>query len=190
MADQRAIAFEDRTVVVKTMDDRYTVSDCPQEPTHYEVLQRRNSTRCAGMGVSGTPIREVTADARKRYGNCAVLAWDGDIVVGISTFFPVEDLSERKAYGWDMMEAYLGTGTLAVASCVLCSLSGHQYRGKGIGRAMAKQMIEWAKQRAYRQIGVFEVTSGLTTSHWEDACRPPMPFWQRLGFSVVGVRER
>jgi len=83
---QRTIVFHGHTIAIRMMDDRCIVSDCPQEPTHYEVLKWRNSTLCAGMGISGTPVREVTAAAREQYGNCAVLAWDGDVVVGILTF--------------------------------------------------------------------------------------------------------
>jgi GNAT superfamily N-acetyltransferase len=185
----RTIAFDDKDIAIQLMDDRYTVNDCPQEPTHVDVLRTRNATWCGAMGVSDRPIREVTTTARREHGNCAVLAWDGDLVVGILTFFPVEDLVERQAHGWEMMEPSLGTGTLAIASCVLCSLGGHSYRRRGIGRAMGEQAIDWAREQGYRQVGVYQVPSGLTTIHWQDACRPPMPFWRKLGFEVAGTAE-
>jgi GNAT superfamily N-acetyltransferase len=183
------LAFDDVEIVIRMMDERYIVNDCPQEPTYVDVLRGRNSTWCGAMGVSGRPIREVTAAARQKYGNCAVLAWHGEVVVGIMTFFPVRDLYERQAMGWEMMEPDLDTGTLAIASCVLCSLGGHRYRRRGIGRAMAQEAVGWARAQGYRRVGVYQVPSGLTTIHWQDACRPPLPFWRKLGFAVAGTAE-
>lgn len=186
--NEKSIAFDDKTIVIRLMDNRYIVNDCPQQPEYLETLRKRNGTHCECMGVFShrtPPVRDVIEDARNRHGNCAVIAWDGDWVIGILTFFPVEDLVARKAKGWKYMEPYCNTGTLAVGSCVLCSLAGHEYRKKGIGRAMAELMIEWAQKAGFRQVGAFLVNSGLASMDWRDHCRPPKPFWGKLGFSVL-----
>jgi len=191
MPAEKKIAVGDRTVSVRMMDDSYIVSDCPQRPEHVETLRQRNGRHCACMGVfsSRTPcVREVIEDARERHGNCAAIAWDGDTIVGILTFFPVEDLIERQARGIEEMVPYRDSKTLALGSWVLCSLEGGEFRGKGIGRAMAEMMIEWAQESGFERIGAFYVPSGLATIHWRDNCRPPKPFWEKLGFSVVSKR--
>ncbi len=188
MATEKRIEFEEKVVSVRMMDESYVVSSCPQEPAQIATLRQRQGVWCRCMGVfpdRTPPVREVIEHAHRTHGNCAVIAWDGDWVVGILTFFPVEDLVERKAYGWEQMKPYIGQKTLGLGSCVLCSLGGHEYRRKGVGRAMAELMIEWAQEKGCKQIGAFAVESGLATMHWKDSCRPPKPFWERLGFAVV-----
>jgi len=189
MVSEKRVEFGEKTVSVRMMDESYVVSDCPQEPVQVTSLRQRRGVWCRSMGVfpgRTPPIRDVVEHAQKAHGNCAVIAWDADRVVGILTFFPVEDLVDREAYGWEQMMPYIVQDTLAVGSCVLCSLAGDEYRGKGIGRTMAELMIEWAQSRGKKRIGVFAVESGLATIHWKDSCRPPKPFWEKLGFSVVG----
>jgi hypothetical protein len=110
-------------------------------------------------------------------------------VVGILTFFPTPDLIERQAMGWEKMVAFQDPQTLAVATCVLCSLSGHEYRRKGIGTAMVELAIEWAASHGFKRIAAFDVPSGMVEMDWGHPCRPPKPFWEKLGFSVIAKQE-
>ncbi len=190
--NDKTVVFDDKTVSIRLMDDDYIVNDCPQQPERVETLKKRNGVWCACMGVfpKRTPsVKEVALGAKSRHGNCAIVAWDGDWVIGILTFFPTEDLIERKADGWEQMVPHKDTGTLAVATCVLCSLDGHQYRRKGIGLAMAELAIEWAASHNFERIAAFDVPSGITNLSWGHPCRPPKPFWEKLGFKVVGKQE-
>jgi len=56
-------------------------------------------------------------------------------------------------------------------------------------RAMAEQAIEWAKGRAYRQIGVFEVTSGLLPCSGRARAARLSPSGKTLGFWITGAKE-
>jgi len=51
-------------------------------------------------------------------------------------------------------------------------------------------MIEWAAEARFERVGAFRVGSGLATMNWRDACRPPKPFWEKLGLAVVGTGPR
>jgi GNAT superfamily N-acetyltransferase len=190
----RRIEVDGKEIVVKMMDDDYIVSDCPQEPMEAAKLRQRNGTLCACMGIVGRPIREVMAETRLRHGNAAVLAWDGQTVVGIMTFFPADELAARHAatfrgdaLDWNSVSEWTTGRTLAIATCVLCSLAGVKYRRRGIGTAMVDLTLAWARDRGYARAGVFGVPSGLVTEHWRDTCQPPRPFWERFGFRTVAV---
>lgn len=179
------------TVSVRMMDDDYIVSDCPQGPEHIATMRKRHSY-CACLGT-GTCIREATTEARNKYGNCAVTAWDenypdGKYLIGLMTFFPVEVLVERNAQGRDMMVPYQDGSTIAVGNCLFCSLWGWHYRRKGIGTAMAELMVDWAKEAGFKRVAAIDVPAGNPVS-WGHHCRPPRPFWEKLGFRVDGKKQ-
>jgi predicted GNAT family acetyltransferase len=79
-------------------------------------------------------------------------------------------------------------GVLVVVNLAFCSLSGHQFRGKGIGTAMVNMMITWAREKGWRAIEVYGTTGGLFPWDWLDACIPPRPFWEHRGFTVFKQR--
>ena len=79
-------------------------------------------------------------------------------------------------------------GTFVVVNLAFCSLGGHEFRRKGVGRAMVNMMIAWARENGWRRIEVHDVTGGLFPWDWLDACIPPRPFWERMGFTVFNQR--
>ena len=123
---------------------------------------------------------------RDTYGNAAVIAWDGDIALGHIIFVPKAEARRWKMLYHERMPRSPGDDrTLVVEAVGLCSVGGQKYRGRGIGKAMAQMMIDWASQNGWARLQIFGAPSGLFPGHWRDSCMPPKPFWEKLGFGVV-----
>jgi len=124
---------------------------------------------------------------RNRYGNAAVIAWDRDTVLGHIIFVPKLEARKREMLFRERMPLSPDDDmTLVVQAVGFCSIGGHEYRGHGIGRAMAELMIEWAIANGWLKFQIFGVPSGLFPGHWMDSCMPPKPFWQKFRFKVIG----
>jgi GNAT superfamily N-acetyltransferase len=122
---------------------------------------------------------------RDTYGNCAAIAWHGETVLGHLVFLPRAVARERRATGWEHFgPAGEDEGTLVVVSLAFCSLSGHEFRGKGVGKALVATMLDWARATGWRRVEVYGTGVGLFPSDWLDACIPPRPFWEGRGFTA------
>lgn len=139
------------------------------------------------------------------YGSCAVIARDGDRIVGQLRFYPkaicnmtaagpglclqqmfpngpAEDLVEREFPPVDR----LGDKTLFVH----CLMTGspqqddNPYQRKGLGSRMVRALVQWARQRgwsaveanAYADLPCLYAVTG----------QAGRAFWEKLGFAVVG----
>ena len=71
-----------------------------------------------------------------------------------------------------------------VINLAFCSLSGHEFRGKGIGKALVGIMLDWASENNWRRVEVYGTGTGLFPAEWYDHCIPPRPFWEGRGFTV------
>jgi hypothetical protein len=137
------------------------------------------------------------------YGSCGILAWDDDDVVGCVRFFPqalldmmgVESLcmQQKPPYGIhpDVLEMDFPTADeakrkpLRVNCMMTCppSQKEYSYRRKGVGSAMIRELISWAREnkwssvtaKAYNDLNaIYEITG-----------QAGRMFWEKLGFSVV-----
>jgi GNAT superfamily N-acetyltransferase len=88
-----------------------------------------------------------------------VVACEGDTVVGSAKMGP-----NRPGRG-----AHVATASFMVDP-------GH--RGRGVGRALAEHVVDWARQEGYRSIQFNAVVE--TNTH-------AVRLWQALGFTVVGT---
>jgi GNAT superfamily N-acetyltransferase len=134
------------------------------------------------------------------YGTCAIVACDGEMVVGQLRFYPKvvramhggylclqQDPPAGPADGFadnDFPElAAIEDKTLSVN----CMMTGsdqqaeNPYQRKGIGTRMAKTLIQWARANGWEHIEaealediplVYDVTTGYT-------------FWEKLGFHIA-----
>lgn len=137
------------------------------------------------------------------YGACAIVARDGDTIVGQLRFYPkavcgmegAGDLCLQQDWpaGPDDRFAEKDFPSLEKIEdktlSVHCMMTGspHQkrnpYQRKGIGLQMGRKMIDWARGRGWRAIEamsfedlpiVYEITGGAGHT-----------FWEKLGFSLV-----
>lgn len=143
----------------------------------------------------------------RTYGSCAVLARDGEAVVGTLRFYPKAlcPPARFEAYGVclqqprpdgppeDMASAHmppveeLSDKTLFVHCLMLAADAAGRpsYRRRGIGRRMALRLMEWAGGRgwaaveasAYEDLDIVYSLTGVAGKS----------FWAGLGFSVAEV---
>jgi len=187
MIEPRVIDADGKQVVVMLMDDSWAFNQCvsahPFKPGHGVVWS--HDQNCTRLPVPGDELPGFMSEMRSTYGNCAVLAWHGEILLGHVVFLPKAVARERKATGWEHFgETNADAGTLVVINLAMCSLSGHEFRRKGIGKALVQIMFEWALQNGWRRIEVYDTAGGLFPVDWLDHCVPPRPFWEKRGFTV------
>jgi GNAT superfamily N-acetyltransferase len=187
MAAPRLIDADGKQVLVKLMDDSWIWNECvgahPIKPRQGVVW--RPSDRCTRLPVPGDQLRYFARRMCDTYGNCAAVAWYGDTVLGHLVFLPRAVSRECRATGWESFGPPTeDDATLVVINLAFCSLSGHEFRRKGIGKALVATMLDWAREGGWRRIEVYGTGSGLFPGDWYDSCIPPRPFWERRGFSV------
>lgn len=181
-----------KTVTVKLMDDSWIINQCagahPFRPRPGIVW--KDSDRCARLPeILGSRFQDFFRETKDNYSNCATIAWHKDHVLGHLVWIPRSKAREIHATGWQFFgPAKEDEGALTVVNLAFCSLSGHEFRGKGIGKAMVDLMIAWAKENAWRSIEVYETTGGLFPWDWLDSCIPPKPFWEGRGFVTFAHR--
>jgi hypothetical protein len=139
----------------------------------------------------------------RTYGSCAILARDGDDVVGTLRFYPKSLLSFGEGAGFCLQQRSpagpkddlaagvfppleaLADKTLYVHCLMIAAPSGdpNRYRRKGLATRLGLELIRWAKDRGW---------SAIEASAYEDL---PMlyaisgaagrRYWKRLGFRLV-----
>jgi len=200
MIPTTTIHADDKTVTIKLMDESWLINQCtgahPFKPRPGVVWKAHE--RCARLPeVAGHEFPNVLRRLRDTYGNCAAIAWHGGHVLGHLVWMPRHEARTLRAKGCEFFGPVAGdgpeagdAGTLVVVNLAFCSLSGHGFRRKGVGRAMVDMMVAWAWEHGWRRIEAYDVTGGLFPWDWLDACIPPRPFWERMGFAVFGQRLR
>jgi len=139
----------------------------------------------------------------KTYGTCAILAKDGDLVVGTLRFYPKIFFSDGSISGFCLQQGPpygpsessvarelppledIQDKTLKVHCIMTGSLKQKQnpYQRKGIGTRMARELIRWAKENGWESI---EATAyeevEIMYANFGAAGRS---FWEKLGFGLV-----
>jgi GNAT superfamily N-acetyltransferase len=187
MVEPRVIETAAGCVVVKLMDDSWILNRCvgahPIKPQPGVVW--RHDEHCARLPVPGDEFGGFMREMRETYGNCAVVAWRDDTVLGHLMFLPRAVARRWQATGWEGFGPPSDdAGTLVVANLAFCSLSGHEFRGHGVGKALVAAMLDWARENGWRRVEVYGAGGGLFPGDWLDACIPPRPFWEGRAFTV------
>jgi hypothetical protein len=192
MADQAVINVNGKEVSVRLMDDSWIINQCagahPFKPRAGAVWS--DSDRCARLsGIPGDHFQEFLRGVRNAIGNCAAIAWHDGFVLGHMVWIPRSTARAVRASGWEFFgQPEEDDRTLVVVNLAFCSLSGHEFRGQSVGKAMVALMAAWARERGWQAIEVYGAPGGLFPADWLDSCIPPKPFWERRNFSVVAHR--
>jgi len=124
-------------------------------------------------------------------GTCAILAWDGHLLVGALMFLPAREVDantgrilgvESYPEGW-WRDLHLEASTLVIP----CITVAKGYRGMGVARGMVEALIAWArKEKRWRTILVPGVQSEVVGFNE----RMALPFWENLGFKLLRANDR
>lgn len=192
MVEPRTIDADGKQVVVKLMDDSWIMNRCvgdhPWKPRQGIVWA--HSDHCVRLPVPGDELPDFVRQMRDTYGNCAAVAWHGELVLGHIVWLPRAVARKWRSTGWEQFgPAAEDEGNLVVINLAFCSLSGHEFRRKGVGEALVGIMLDWARVNAWQKIEVYDTGGGLFPAEWLDYCIPPRPFWEGRGFSVFAKRR-
>ncbi|MCL2700272.1 MAG: GNAT family N-acetyltransferase [Phycisphaerae bacterium] len=198
MIPTTTIRVDGKTVTLRLMDESWLINQCagahPFKPRPGVVWQAHE--RCARLPeIAGDEFPNMLRRLRDTYGHCAAIAWHDERVLGHLVWMPRHEARTLRAKGFECFGPAADdatgagdAGTLVVVNLAFCSLSGHGFRRKGVGRAMVDMMLAWAWEHGWRRIEAYDVTGGLFPWDWLDACIPPRPFWEHMGFAVFGQR--
>ena len=137
------------------------------------------------------------------YGSCAMLAWDGERVVGFLRFYPKALSTMAEAGQMCLQQAFPAGPTerlveqqwpsqeeLADKSLsVHCLMTGspsqeeNPYQRKGLGTSLVHELVHWARDNGWERIETvaYEDLPVL----YEITGSAGLTFWEKLGFEVV-----
>lgn len=128
-----------------------------------------------------TKLINLYHDALESTGCCGFIAWHGFKVIGYNNFFPHEVAKSIQFYGWG--NETNNSATTLVHHCI--SIAGHpEYRRKGIGTALIKHSLDWAKHHGWKQFEVHLVLPD-NPSGFNQEQKSCCSFWKKFGFEVV-----
>ncbi len=184
---EEQIELQTRVITVRPMDLSYILDACPA-PSGDPIVP--------GKTPGNERLRRIHRAIMSYYRNCAVLAWDGGLVVGFVTFYaqglvpdrgflcPVDPDSALLQLSPEnipvLSEDVLQVGCLHV-------VDRPEYRRRGIASLLVRVMVNWAKFQGWKAIEVRgPCFSGALAEHWEQR-QPPLDFWKSLGFEPEAV---
>ena len=192
MVEPITVDADGKEIVVKLMDDAWIINCCagahPFKPT--QGIFWSHSDHCSRLPIPGDEFPDFMRHIRDTYGNCAAIAWHRDTVLGHIVFLPRFVARKQRATGFEHFgPAIDDKGILVVINLAFCSLSGHEFRRKGVGKALVDIMLNWARENGWSTVEVYDTTTGLFPADWYDYCIPPKAFWEGRGFSVFAKRR-
>lgn len=172
--------------IVKPMDSTYFLDTCFE----YGPI-------VPGVTAGDDLFRRVNAEASRKFGTSAFLAWEDEKVIGFVTFYPrgffPQDLRpcpwDRESLLTIAREGLSGgsSGQLQVGCLVVCE--SPLFRRRGVASSLVQEMVEWARREGWSEILVPGISIGKGTG-WEESSHPPRLFWERFGFrSPAGTEE-
>jgi len=191
-------------VVVEPMTEEFILWRCLHSgPLSYNTIDQWPSDSPMPWGRYRQRNVPLLAKLTRTYGACAIIARDGDRIVGQLRFYPKAVADMEGAGGLCLQQDYpagpaddfAGNDLPAPARiedktlAVHCLMTGspqqkeNPYQRKGIGTRMVRTLIQWAKARGWDRIEVkaFEdlpIIYAITGSTGHT-------FWEKLGFSIA-----
>lgn len=191
-------------VVIEPMTETFILWRClhggPLSQETITQLPTNNAVQWETHRAINLPLLEKLI---KTYGTCAMLARDGDHIVGFLRFYPKILFAMEEAGGFCLQQGFpAGPSEHFVnkvfppldeikekALTVHCLMTGspfqetNPYQRKGIGTRMARELMRWAQEAGWESIEAtaYEDIDILYANTGQAGRR----FWERLGFRVV-----
>ena len=191
-------------VVVEPMTEQFILWRCLHGgPLSRDTIDQWSSASTLPLGRYRERNTPLLVKLTRTYGACAIVARDGDEIVGKLRFYP-KAVCEMDSAGCMCLQqdhpagpaddfvdsefpdpAQIEDKTLVV-HCMMTGTSlqaENPYQRKGIGTRMVRALIEWAKANSWERIEadsfedipiIYEITGSAGHT-----------FWERLGFRLV-----
>jgi hypothetical protein len=193
-----------RDVVVEPMTEEFILWRC----LHFGPLSCRTVDQWpSDSGISWEHYRQrnipLLVRLTRTYGACALMALDGDEIVGQLRFYPKAVCEMQAAGGLCLLQDYPAgpaddfidqslpasaqiKNKILEVHCLMIGSPKHRenpYQRRGIGTRLARELILWAKANGWDSIEamsfedipiIYEITGNAGHS-----------FWEKLGFSVA-----
>lgn len=197
-------------IEIKPMDEGYLHLNClhggPIDTTKLEPLQKEVSSDLPPGPWSDEMISELVAkighagprqfirEMIRRYGTCAILAWEKQKVVGHLRFYPMK--IARMVYYSDFIcseacEPKEDEGTIWVL-CVMTSTPYDDSEGakkagarKGIGQKLIQGLITWARKHGWQRL--VKVAHADLDCFYGNLGGGGKSFWEKAGFKVAST---
>lgn len=173
------------SITVKPMNSSYVLDTCF---SHGPIVP--------GVSQGDPEVERAHRLFLREVGTCALLAWDGGLVVGFLTFYPAGSLPGGVVPCPWHLAASGGSGRLGrrfpmaagdrlvleVGCLTVCD--SPLYRNRGIASLMVEQLVTWAGGGGWEELRV----PGARDTGTADGPgpRPPASFWHRFGFEPRG----
>ena len=164
MKHRITIDGEEKDIDIRAMDEGFIVDrklwEPPIKPTDH--VEETEASRI---------YAEFFRKQNRAIGSCAILAWEGDGVIGKMRFTTKEAYDAfREAGGWICVDNNTTPGIIQRFSngelarlwasesrtlTITCFNIGHfdtRYHGQGLASAMVEYLKEWARQNAWRRL--------------------------------------
>jgi GNAT superfamily N-acetyltransferase len=191
-------------LLIKPMADDFILWRClhhgPLSPANIAQLPAKGKLPFTLMQSRNIPLLEKLI---RLYGSCAILARDGDLVVGVVRFYP-KDIWQMKGAGYLCLQQEHPAGPAAgfpsqefphrrdlkepllKVHCLMVASPGrgkNPYLRQRIGSRMIQALIQWARENNWHHIEadawedlplIYQITGDAGHS-----------FWKKLGFHVA-----
>jgi len=191
-------------VVVEPMTEEFILWRCLHGgPFSRQTIDKWSSANTLPFERYSERNTPLLAKITRTYGACAIIARDGDEVVGCLRFYPkavcemegagslclqqdhpagpVEDFADR-----DFPAPAKIKDRRLVVHCMMTGSSqqkANPYQRKGIGTRMVEALVEWAKTNAWERIEA-DSFEDLPVIYEITGCAGHT-FWEKLGFGLV-----
>jgi len=191
-------------VIIEPMTEDFIVWRCLHSgPLSRESIDRRSSTDKMSFDHYRERNTSLLEKITKTYGACAIVAREGEEIIGQLRFYPKAICELEGAGGMCLQQDHAAGPTEDFADSdfpppslienktlvVHCMMTGssqqkeNPYQRRGIGTRMVKALIEWAKANDWERIEadsfedlpiIYEITGSAGHT-----------FWKKLGFHLV-----
>jgi len=188
-----------KSVIVEPVSHDFVLSRC----LHRGPLSRKSLSEAPSTD-SAACLEEIT----RTYGACAIIARDGDMVVGMLRFYPkaicnvVDDFVGLCVQGSPCgVHAFVADKGLPPFDkiqdktlTVHCLMTGtpfrkdNPYQRKGLGSRMVQELVRWGREAGWHAVEARAVEDlGVLYEHTGQAGKR---FWEKLGFRVMATEKR
>jgi GNAT superfamily N-acetyltransferase len=179
------IQLKDSTaIVLRPMDKSFII------PGGYGRCPANCDIRLDGKLTPSDQFRLLSEKLIEHYGTSAILAWDGDLLIGFVSFYPLwcfsfdmcddEQINEALKHLDDIENRPSNSYPALNVNCLIVK---EHYRGNNLAVQLLEYLKEWAKAHDWKLLIAHGcIFSGNAQYQWLISPKPPKYIWGKAGF--------